>query len=47
LPSVRAQLAFEWTLWGGEADVTAADCLVAFAATKPSVNADATRDLEL
>ncbi|HUY21055.1 MAG TPA: bifunctional GNAT family N-acetyltransferase/ATP-binding protein [Acidimicrobiales bacterium] len=42
-----AQLAFERALSGTEADVTAADCLAAIAATKASVNADATRDFEL
>ena len=42
-----AQLAFERALSGGGVDVTAADCLAAIAATRPSVNADATKDFEL
>ncbi len=36
-----AQLAFERALGGGDADVTAADCLDAVSRTKPSVNKEA------
>jgi SpoVK/Ycf46/Vps4 family AAA+-type ATPase len=42
-----AQLAFERALSGGDAAVTAGDCLAAIAATRPSVNAEATRHFEL
>jgi GNAT superfamily N-acetyltransferase len=42
-----AQAAFERALSGGDAEVTAADCLAAIAMTRPSVNAEATRAFEL
>jgi GNAT superfamily N-acetyltransferase len=42
-----AQLAFERALSGGDAAVTAADCLAAIAVTRPSVNSDATRAFEI
>ncbi len=41
-----AQLAFERALAGGDATVTAADCLNAVARTKPSVNKEATAAFE-
>lgn len=47
LAAQRVQLAFERALSGGDATVTVDDCLAAIAATRPSVNADATRDFEL
>ncbi len=42
-----AQLAFERALSGGDADVSAPDCLVAIAATRPSVTPEMSRAFEL
>ncbi len=42
-----AQLAFERALGGGDAVVTAADCLDAVSRTKPSVNKDVAAEFDL